>query len=293
MGIQSMQAFTVTPPYVSASEPNLCDPRDAPWFMIGMPHMDGQGLSLSWLLREAAHLHWWSVADYVGRPPNGIKDVYGNPALPGIVAVAVSGRADAFAQDDVVELKLAQRPSPLNGWRSMTELRSTTGAVLSVELVTAFATRGGTSNHSLEPARMAPEFLAERGTMTARRTDQIRRMGAIARREAEADMVPPNLSVRISSHLHFNGFGLACFAGAHDLFVTAEESSIKSFPQAPCVESRRIHFYGNVDTGDIVDIDTRSEGRLVEGKSCLVMTSYARRRADGLVVAVCESVSGR
>lgn len=293
MGIQDMQAFTVTPPYVSASEPNLCDPRDAPWFMIGMPHMDGLGLSLSWLMRESGHLHWWSVAEYIGRHPNGLRDVHGNRALPGVVAVAVSGRADAFREDDVVELKLTQRPSPLNGWRSVTELRSVTGAEISVELVTTFATRGGASNHSLEPAKMSPELLAERGTLTSRRTDQIRRKGSLGRREAEADMTPPVLSVRISSHLHFNGVGLACFAGLHDLFVTAEASAIQTVCDPVHVGSRRIHYFGNLDTGDMLDIATKAESHLVEGESCQVMTSYAKRRADGLVVAVCESVFER
>lgn len=291
MGIQDMHAFTVEPPYVSASEPNLCDPRDAPWFMIGMPHMDGQGLSLSWFLREAGHLHWWSVAEHTGRNPHGLKDVHGNRALPGVVAVVVSGRADVFVEDDVVELKLVQRPSPLNGWRSVTELRSTTGSVLSAELVTAFASRGGESNQSLEAAQMPADMVPERGTMMSRRTDQIRGLGSAARRDAEADMVPPVLSVRISSHLHFNGVGLACFAGLHDLFVTAEATAGQSaLPDALPVAHRRIHYFGNLDTGDMLDISIRSEERLVEGRASLVMISYARRRADGLVVAVCESV---
>lgn len=295
MGILDMHAFSVTPPYVSASEPNLCDPRDAPWFMVGMPHMDGRGISLCWLLQEAGHLHWWSVAEYTGRHPNGLKDARGNRALPGVVAVVVSGRADMFREDDVVELKLVQRPSPLNGWRSVTELRSTAGTALTVELVTVFATRGGASNHALEAARMAPEFLAERGTMTSRRTDQIRRMGSLGRRDAEAaaDRTPPVQSVRISSHLHFNGVGLACFARLHDFFVTAEASAMQAVSPHPHLESRRIHYFGNLDEGDMLDFATTAGTRLVEGKSCLVMTSRARRRADGLVVAVCESVHGR
>ncbi len=294
MGIQDMHAYSVTPPNVSASESNLRDPRDAPWFMIGMPHMDGQGLSLSWLLRESGHLHWMSVAEFAGRPPNGLRDLRGNRALPGVVAATVAGRPDAFGEDDVVELKLAQRPSPLNGWRSVTEICSTSGAKLSVELVTAFVTRSGTSNHSLELARMAPEFLSERGTMTSRRTDQIRRMGSMGRHAVEeADSAQPALSILVSSHLHFNGVGLGCFAALHDYFVAGEEATLQSEPERPLVGSRRVHYFGNVDAGDALDIFTRSDKRLVEGETCLVMTSHARRRADGLVVAVCESVYGR
>ncbi len=288
-----MHAFTVAPPHVSAAEPNLCDPRDAPWFMIGMPHMDGQGLSLGWLLREAGHQHWWSVAEYTSGHPNGVRDVHGNRALPGIVAAAVSGRADQFSENDVVELKLTQRPSPLNGWRSVTEVRSTSGAVLSVELVTTFATRAGPSNRMLQPAKMAREFLPERGTLTARRTDQIRRMGSLARREALEDRTDPVLSVRIAPQLHFNGMGLACFAGMHDLFVTAETGLVLTMPNTTQVVTRRIHYFGNLDAGDMLDVATRQEGRLAEGKSCLVLTSHARRRTDGFVVAVCESVYGR
>lgn len=293
MGKQEMHAFTVEPPYVSAAEPNLCDPRDAPWFLLGMPHMNGQGLSLTWLLREAGHLHWWSLAEFTGRHPNDLKDVNGDRALPGVVACIVSGRTDAFKEDDVVELKQLQRPSTLNGWRSVFELRATSGASLSVELVTAFATRGGASNHSLETAKMSQEFVAERGTMTSRRTDQIRRHGSIDRRRAEAEMLPPVLSVRISSHLHFNGVGVACFASVHDLFVAAEANSNLEHAEYANVETRRLHYYGNFDNGDMLDISVSHEERLVEDEQCLVLVSNARRRADGLVVAVCESVYRR
>lgn len=293
MGKLEMHAFTVEPPYVSAAEPNLCDPRDAPWFLLGMPHLNGQGLSLTWLLREAGHLHWWSLSEYTGRHPNDLKDVNGNRALPGVVACIVSGRTEAFKEDDVVELKQLQRPSTLNGWRSVIELRATTGVSLSVELVTVFSTRGGASNHSLETASMAQEFVAERGTVTSRRTDQIRRLGSIDRRRAEAEMQPPVLSVRVTSHLHFNGVGVACFAGIHDLFVAAEANSNLELTEFTHVETRRLHFYGNLDSGDMVDISVSVEERLVEGDEGLVMISNARRRADGLVVAVCESVYRR
>lgn len=288
-----MHAFTMNPPRVSASEPNLCDPRDAPWFMIGMPHLDGRGLSLSWFLREAGHQHWWAAAEYIGRSPHDIKDIHGNRALPGVVAVVVTGQADAFKEDDVVELRMTQRPSPLNAWRSVTELRATTGAILQVELVTNFAVRGAPSNHALEAATMPGDLLAERGTLTSRRTDLIRRMGSSARRDAEGDMTPRSLSVPISSHLHFNGVGLACFASLHDLFVTAETGFLQSEPETDQVVHRRIHYFGNLDAGDTLDISVQSEQRLVEGRNSLVTTSYAKRRMDGLVVAVCESVYGR
>ncbi len=294
MGIQDMHAYSVTPPNVSASESNLRDPRDAPCFMIGMPHMDGQGLSLSWLLRESGHLHWMSVAEFAGRPPHGLRDLQGNRVLPAVVAGTVAGRPGAFGEDDVVELKLVQRPSPLNGWRSVTEIGSTCGARLTVELVTVFAIRSGTSNRSLELACMAPEFLSERGTMTSRRTDQIRRMGSKERRAVgEADTEQPARSILVSSHLHFNGAGLGCFAGMHDYFVASEEVGLRAEPGFPQVESRRVHYFENIDAGDTLDIFTRSETRLVEGETCLVMTSHARRRTDGFVVAVCESVYGR
>lgn len=291
MGIQEMHAFTVRPPYVSASEPNLCDPRDAPWFMLGLPHLDGSGLSLCWFLREAGHLHWWSMADYAGRSPNGMKDADGNRALPGVTAVVISGRPEEFREDDVVELKRVQRPSPLNGWRSVTELRSVTGAMLSVELVTSFMVREGVSNHALAPARMPGALLSERGTMTSRRTDHIRRMGSKARREALAIEADPVLSVKISSHLHYNGVGLTCFAAMHDMFIAAEASMDEVSTIGP-VAHRRVHYYGNADAGETLDIVTVVEERLVEGSSRPVMTSFAKRRADGLVVAVCESVFG-
>ena len=293
MGKQAMYAFTAKPPYVSAAEPNLCDPRDAPWFMIGMPHLDGQGLSLGWLLPEAVHLHWSSVVEYVGRNSNELCDIHGNRALPGVVAVLLTGRTDAFKEDDVVELRMTQRPSPLNGWRSVTELQATTGAVLSVELVTSFAIRAAASNQSLEVARMSQELMTERGTMTSRRTDQIRRLGSASRRDAEADMASPVLSVQISSHLHFNGVGLTCFAAVHNLFMTAEDNVHPATPEENNLDHRRLHYFGNLDAGDKLDISSTCETRLVEGRSCLAIASYAKRRADGLVVAVCESVYRR
>ena len=292
MGTQDVHAFTVRPPHVSGSEPNLCDPRDAPWFILGMPHLNGRGLNVGWILREAGHQHMFALGDIPGCQPNGLKDVFGRRAIPGVVSCSITGRADEFKEDDVVELVLAQRPSALNGWRSVTQLRATTGAILTVEVLTVFASHGGASNHSIEPATMAPELVAERGTMVSRRSDQIRWMGSKARREAEAKLQPRSLSVRISSQLHFSGAGIACYASIHDLFVTAEVNSSPD-QDAMQVETRRVHFFGNLDSGDMLDFSIRSFQRTSEGRDSLVMISDARRRADGLVVAVCESVYRR
>lgn len=290
MGIQKMHAFSLKPPYVSASEPNLCDPRDAPWFMIGLSHLDGQGLSVSWFLREAGHIHWSAVAEYAGRSPNALKDAQGRRALPGVVACVVTGRADLFKEDDVVEMKLRERPNPINGWRSVTEICAITGAQLTVEIVTGFAVLGGESNHTLEAASMPSELMAERGTSSSRRTDQIRRMGSIARREGEADMTPRSLSERTSPHMHFNGSGLMCYSAANDLIVTSESNSLQVLETGVWVESRRLHFFGNLDANDMLDISTKGDNRIIDGRPGLVATSYARRRADGLVVGVSESV---
>ena len=293
MGIQAVHGFGAEIPYVSASEMVLGDPRDAPWFRIGMPHLDGRGLSMSWLLREAGHRHWCAVAEHVGQSANGIHDLDGNKVLAGVLAVVTTGRADAFREDDVAELKLVRRPTPLNGWRSVTELRSTGGAVVSVELVTGFAIRAGTSNHALAPARMRDDLVAERGTMTSGRTDELRRKGSLGRRETRTDGTPPILSVRISPRLHFNGMGLVCFAGLHDHFVSVEEILPEAVsPHAPAAR-RRIHHFGNLDAGEMLDVSTRHDHRLSAGRPSLVVTSHARRRTDGAVVAVCESVYER
>lgn len=290
MGIQKMHAFSVKAPYVSASEPNLCDPRDAPWFMIGFPHLDGQGLSVSWFLKEAGHLHYSALAEYAGRSLNELKDVQGRRALPGVVACVVTGHPDKFEEDDVVELQLRQRPNPLNGWRSVTQLSSTDGTELTVEIVTGFAVLGGPSNHTLEAASMSSELVAERGTSTSRRTDHIRRMGSIARRDGEADMTPRNLSINVSPHMHFNGSGLMCYSAANDLIVASECNSLQIHETEAHFESRRMHYFGNLDANDMLDISTKGATEMVDGHESLVATSYARRRSDGLIIGVCESV---
>ena len=268
----------------------LQDPRDAQVLNIGLLHLRSGGLNRTWLLREAAHRHVWSIAEFAGASPGTIRDTAGRRVLTAVVAARTIGRTASFREDDLAELRQVLRPNPLNGWRSETQLIAGSGARISVEIVTAFATRNGPSNRTLEAARMAPEMRAETTTDASRRADALRRHGSADRRLAEIVSEQPNLSVRISGNEHMNGVGLVDEGVFDELFSTSEANALPSVAGTMPLYERRIHLFGNLDMRDVVDLVSRAELRAPGPNRTVAVTSHARRRADGLVVAVCESI---
>jgi probable biosynthetic protein (TIGR04098 family) len=261
-------------------------PRDP--FHLGVPHLAEAWLSVPWLLRECCHGHGWAIALRLGTTPGKLRDATGARALASVVPAHLTGRPEAFAEDDVVEFRRIVWPGPQTGWRSETVLTSRAGAHAVVELVTAFAKRDGTSSTALAGAIMPPDFTSLRDAPECRRALLLRASGRAGRAAAEAMEGPPHLSVRIERDRHMNGVALCYFASFVSCFIAAEALALppgwKHMPRG-----RDVHFFGNLDAGDRLDITLHPVVSSLDGPAGVTVESAGRCRSDGEVIATCRS----
>jgi len=259
-------------------------------FRLGMPHMDPSGVRFGWLLREACHIHWGVIADGLDVFPSAFLDTAGARVLPSVVACTVNGDATRFHEDDTCQLIMTEPPRAANGWRSQVDLVSDAGCSLRTEIVTAFARRAGPSNTDLERADLGPTFAPAKTGDVARRTALIRRLGAADRATAAQEQAPPHLSIEIDAGSHINGVGLVYFAEIHDMIARAEANAVPDLVPARHVRNRRVHFFGNLDAGDRLDIVTRTSAQAFFPNAAVVVRSHARRASDKAVIVVAESI---
>ncbi len=258
-------------------------------FRLGMPHMSAKGACRGWLLREACHIHWNRIAGQIGAFPTEFRDRSGARVLPSVVGCTVRGDARKFAEDDLCRFRLFELPTAANGWRSELALMSAKGAMLRTEIITAFMRRKGSSNRDLTDADLEEQFQPSRDTSDASRSDLIRRLGHADRLIARADGEMPFRAVPIDRDIHINGVGLVSFADIHDLIAQCERGVLPVHAKALPMQDRRVHFFGNLDSGDRLEINSRTES---EESTSAIARSFARRASDGEVIATAESIYG-
>ncbi|MEM8823865.1 MAG: LnmK family bifunctional acyltransferase/decarboxylase [Pseudomonadota bacterium] len=250
-----------------------------------MPHLAGDGsVSESWLLRQACHLHWQSIAATAGAPISSLRDADGHRALPSIISARIDGDTAAFAEDDKAILTLTSLPSAATGWRSRTMLRKTNGATISVDLVSRFARRDGSSNIQLQPAgriQGLPSAPARDLPKDVKILNARRRSLAFAALDAS-----PLVSLRVDGS-DLNGVGLLYFANFMRFFSAAEAATAGPIP-LPAASSRDLHWYGNADAGDTLDLSCDLSVTELGLKFGTVATITARRQSDGVLVAISE-----
>jgi len=281
------QPRRVRRPWTASPRPlRVADPPDT--VRLGMPQLSNGGLSLNWLLRDCGHRHWLAIAEETQTPPGKLRDRSGARAMASVVACAVNGEAHHFHEDDLVTVTVAAAPKAATGWRGEYALTNGSGAWIVVELLTVFARRSGQSNRDLEPADMPPAMMPDRESPAARRTGTMRSTGRALRALLADDAPPPHLSFPINREFHYNGVGLVYFANFADFFSAAEANVV---PPAFCVSPKRreIHFFGNLDAGDRLDVVADASVHSVAPRPSVVVRTAARRRSDRYVVAVCET----
>jgi probable biosynthetic protein (TIGR04098 family) len=259
-------------------------------FRLGMPHMSAEGASRSWLLREACHTHWTAISARLGVNPTEFRDRKGARVLASVVACTLRGHAAQFREDESCQLFLREAPSAENGWRSEIELRSTQGHSLRAEILTAFSRRAGASNTGLEPAELEDQFSAHQDGEAARRASVIRRLGNSDRILATHLQDRPQQVVAIDPVKHVNGVGLVDFAEIHDILASAERKALPELVRVWPMQNRRVHFFGNLDPDDALEITSHSTAQALSPQGSVVVQSHAKRASDGVVIATAESV---
>ena len=256
---------------------------------LGMPHLGGGGtLSEGWLMRRAGHLHWQSIAGSTGVPIAALRDAGGHRALPSIVSARLSGAADAFAEDDEALVTQSRPPSAATGWRSRMLVRRTGGPTVRLDLVSRFARRAGPSNRDLTRAEMPEDMRAAPPDRLPPDARVLRARWAALR--AGASDAPPHVTVPVG-RWHLNGVGLLYFANFVRFFATAEAAATAPVP-LPALRSREVHWYGNADVGDALDLSVETTVTDLGPRPAVTTLSHACRRSDGALVAVCEARRG-
>ena len=256
---------------------------------IGMPHLGGSGaLSEGWALRRAAHLHWQSIAARTGMPISALRDADGRRALPSIVSAHFTGEPGAFAEDDEALVTQTRPPAPEGGWRSRMLVRRAGGPTVRIDLASRFARRDGPSNRELGAAAMPP---ALRPAPADRLPGGARALKARwASLRAAAPDAPPHVTLPVE-RADLNGVGLLYFASFVRFFAIAEAAAAAPVPLPP-LRSREVHWYGNADAGDALDLSVELRADAPGAAPTLTTTTAARRRSDGALVAVAETRRG-
>ncbi len=258
---------------------------------LGMPHLDGDGLSLVWLLKDCAHRQWWSIADPTGLRPSALRDRSGVRAMALVVAGAVRGAPEGFREDDLVVVDRKVAPRPETGWRGCWRLVASSGAAMTVEHVTVFARRGGASNIALAPADMPLRVKAERMSASAWRA------AALLDRGRAAMAAPPpaprgRAFLQVFVPAHFNAMGLKCFANVLEPIERAERTALPPHRQGGRLAAREVHNFGIIDDGDVLDVDYAVGEVGIGPDAALTLASTVHRRSDSAVIAICLSNRG-
>ncbi|UMA66240.1 hypothetical protein LVO79_07290 [Roseivivax marinus] len=259
---------------------------------LGMPHLTACGLSMNWVLRECCHRQWWQIARHLDTDPARLTDLAGARMMASVVDVSVRGSLSAFREDDLLRIEPLVLADPATGWRAKWMIRSAAGASAMVELVTAFAKRTSDSNSSLSPAMLPAELKADRSAPSSSGARRLRARGKSIRAAAPGENAAPLFSFEVFGPSHFNGVGLVYFANFVDFFERAESLAIPDPMRTLTVTARSLHYFGNADHGDWIDIECGDTScALTEGTE-LTSFSVARRRSDGVVIAACMTSRG-
>lgn len=255
---------------------------------LGMPHLDSNGLSLNWLLRECCHRHWLSISDWLETVPSGLTDMCGDRMMASVVAVTVRGRLERFQEDDLATIEMLTAPRRETGWLSTWLIRSKSGGVCQIELVTSYAKRTGPSNRDLRAAELPHELLPYFDGKKSQRAQVLKSQGRSERAAAPAAGAPL-LAMLVREHAHYNAVGLMYFANFVEPFEEVERLAIPGCFGEYALVSRDIHYSGNVDAGDHLDIDCTPLVTSIGPVAEILLTSVARRRSDDRIVAICVS----
>lgn len=152
------------------------------------------------------------------------------------------------------------------------------------------ATCIGASNRDLEAAALDAGFRTDRDAPEARRSGVIRRLGKAARVIASHDLDPPHEVVEIDPTKHINGVGLVYFAEIHDMIAGAERRAVPDLVKVWPLQDRRVHYFGNLDADDRLEITSRASAQALSPDACVVVKTHAKRASDGVVIATAESI---
>ncbi|MGZ2383693.1 putative biosynthetic protein (TIGR04099 family) [Rhizobium brockwellii] len=252
-----------------------------PHILLGMPHLNGNGLSETWLMKELGHRHWLMLARHLGLDNADFRTADGEEAYAAICATSLTDACfDVVQANDI--LTIHSRLCAVSRTRTSTrhELSAHGRSVGAVELISTFVHRTiKDTNHSIARVTL-PEPQGERfqPSRLAEKAADIRN-GRSATHFGFP--VPATKALRTfrfdpSASQEFNGAGLFYFAEYQALADRAFESW---FPRKGPVVRKDVFFLGNIEQNESVFfdlVDFSDEQKTVHGQL---------RRENGKVIA--------
>ncbi len=254
---------------------------------LGSSHLDENGLSTAWVMREVGRMHWMSVWDAIGMPPSECTNCQGSGLTATVRAATLTGTTTAFRKGTDCQLRMVAPPTKDSMWLSQTDLETTTGERLCVEVMSTFAPPQEAAAHKQQPNE-AP-FDTSASAMPARRADILRKLGKLELHRANEHNALPQMSIPISSRDHLNVGGKVCFSAFQEFFASAESRAMLNISVDAQLVARRVHYYANPDIHDTLDIVTDITTNVHNLPAWLLAFSFTRSRLDGQIVAACES----
>jgi len=252
-----------------------------PHILLGMPHLNGSGLSETWLMKELGHRHWLMLARHLGLDTADFRTADGEEAYAAICATSLTAaRFNVARANDI--LSIHSKLSAVSRTQTSTrhELSVDGRRVGTVELISTFVHRTiKGNNYSIarvtlpEPQGQRFEWSALAKNAADIRNGRLRTHFGIP---VLADKALRTFRFNPSISQEFNGAGLFYFA---EFQALADRALENWFPSTGPVSRREVFFLGNIEKNESVLfdlIDCYSDPKTVYGQL---------RREDGKVIA--------
>jgi len=276
-----MSAALLDFPPAGPSARDLMERALDPHVLLGMPHLNGNGLSETWLMKELGHRHWLMLARHLGLDNADFRTADGEEAYAAICATSLTDPHFAIVQANDI-LTIHSKLSAVSRTRTSTrhELSLHGRSVGAVELISTFVHRTiKDNNHSIArvtlPERQGRRF---QPSPLAQNAVDIRngRLGTHFGFSVLAHRALRTFKFDPSASQEFNGAGLFYFAEYQALADRALENW---FPCKGPVVRKDVFFLGNIERNESVFfdlIDFSDEQTTVHGQL---------RRENGKVIA--------
>jgi probable biosynthetic protein (TIGR04098 family) len=234
--------------------------------LLGMPHLAVVGLSETWLIKEAGHVHWQLLEEAVGCRSRHWKDEHGHRLYASFIAYRLKGSLLSVLGDgDLLECVSELGATSRNRFCSRHVLRC---ASLPFEaelwMVTSFIRRDGEGGGNRAFVRSTFGASAPLHGKFGATFDELLARRRHCRRESDELRTGPHSVTRfaVCPMEDFNHAGMVYFA-TFPRYLDRAEQRARPLPDLglrPLV-SRDCFYYGNADAGDEIEaIATADEG---------------------------------
>jgi probable biosynthetic protein (TIGR04099 family) len=259
-------------------------------YRAGMPQLCFTGLSENWLLKECGHLHWEALARHSGRVSPDFVAENGSRSYAAFTAVRLRASGlDTFAENDDFEILTSLCRTGAVRHFSAHRIVRDGKACASLAMATTFVQRHAVrDNRSVARAALA----ALAGDVSAV-PETAKEMTALGKRlrTGEREACPRLAACAPSPHApsvflpcpnsDFNGADFLYFS-SFAVFVDRAEWQRHVFAEPPLLVSRDLHYYGNVNVGDSLEIRVIAEQLDENG---IAHWCEVRRRSDRQKIA--------